>query len=347
MKVRIAVFFLMLAWSGLFAAEAVQMATTPAVTAPATSPKPPTLAYAIKKPGQLPLTWGDSLVVTLQHYEALDFSDASKWTVKINGIPVVVSGVTVVEKSRVFQLTLARPPWRTPDNTNGLTAVGLRALTPKYLLGAAKAVLTLEFSGVNLVEDHRPEPAPLTFQAVPRGLAWMFFVLLAFVLVLLVYGYTRTGMLRDADDPAQPIDERPYSLSRVQFAVWFALVTCGTGAIYVLTGEFNHILNQTALALIGISATTAAVVANIAKPPAGVTAPPALQVHEYFLKDILSDSNGPNLHRLQMVAWTLIAMGVFGRTLWLDFTFPTFDEATLFLLGFSSTTYAWFRRDEK
>ena len=60
-----------------------------------------------------------------------------------------------------------------------------------------------------------------------------------------------------------------------------------------------------------------------------------------------SGQNGPNLHRLQLVGWTVIYLGVFITDTCAKLTFPELDDKTLILLGLSATTYVWFRRGEK
>jgi hypothetical protein len=62
-----------------------------------------------------------------------------------------------------------------------------------------------------------------------------------------------------------------------------------------------------------------------------------------WLRDILSDENGISFHRLQIVGWTVVLVGVFIRTVWRDVAMPDFDATTLGLMGISSGTYLGFK----
>ena len=62
-----------------------------------------------------------------------------------------------------------------------------------------------------------------------------------------------------------------------------------------------------------------------------------------WVRDILSDENGISFHRLQIVGWTVVLVGVFARAVWRDFAMPEFDVTTLALMGVSSGTYLGFK----
>lgn len=62
-----------------------------------------------------------------------------------------------------------------------------------------------------------------------------------------------------------------------------------------------------------------------------------------WLRDLLSDENGVSFHRLQIIGWTIVLVGVFLRAVWHDLAMPDFDTTTLALLGVSSGTYLGFK----
>lgn len=64
-------------------------------------------------------------------------------------------------------------------------------------------------------------------------------------------------------------------------------------------------------------------------------------------KDLLSDDNGVSLHRLQILVWTVVFVGVFIVTVWRTFAMPDFDATTLGLIGISSGMYLGFKFPEK
>jgi hypothetical protein len=62
-----------------------------------------------------------------------------------------------------------------------------------------------------------------------------------------------------------------------------------------------------------------------------------------WFKDLLSDENGISFHRLQIVTWTVVLVGVFARAVWRELAMPDFDNTTLALMGISSGTYLGFK----
>ena len=65
-----------------------------------------------------------------------------------------------------------------------------------------------------------------------------------------------------------------------------------------------------------------------------------------FLDDVLSDSGGPSLHRLQMSIWTVVLALIFIVTAWRSLAMPEFSEGLLALMGISSGTYLGFKSTE-
>ena len=130
-----------------------------------------------------------------------------------------------------------------------------------------------------------------------------------------------------------------YSLGRVQMAFWLYLVTAAFIYIWLVTGDYNGILTSQALTLLGISGSTA-LMANAVDQgtPAGSVG---------FWTDILSESGGVALHRLQIVAWTVILGVVFLAEIYNSFRLPTFDSNLLILMGISGVTYVGFKFNEK
>jgi hypothetical protein len=58
-----------------------------------------------------------------------------------------------------------------------------------------------------------------------------------------------------------------------------------------------------------------------------------------FLRDILSDAQGVNFHRFQIVAWTVVLAFVFGKQVYDNLAMPDFDPTLLALQGLSAGTY--------
>lgn len=166
--------------------------------------------------------------------------------------------------------------------------------------------------------------ASVALSLMAIGLLWMLFDPMA---------------LRDESD-CKP---RPYSYARVQLWWWTAVVLPAWIVIWAKMGVFLP-LNETCLALLGISGSTAAAGRVIDRRDA---ADPRIVRHQDegrskgFFEDILSDEKGVSIHRFQSLAFNMAYALAFllqaferGRA-----AFPSFDGSTLALLGVSTATY--------
>jgi len=142
---------------------------------------------------------------------------------------------------------------------------------------------------------------------------------------------------------------KPFSLSRSQLGAWTVVISCSYIYLelckYVPTQQIP--IDNTLLALMGISAGTAAasnvIDTNSSPEQQGLQAP-----SEGFIRDILSDQNGINIHRFQNVVWTFIAI-----TLYISQiphlpcgVLPTLDTTLIALTGISSATYLGLKINE-
>jgi hypothetical protein len=197
-----------------------------------------------------------------------------------------------------------------------------------------------------------------------EGAAFWLFALAEIVLVgIVIVLAVRTALLRDADPSIPDFTQRPFSLSKSQLAFWTVIIISTYLYIFIVNpaGVVN-VLNTTALELLGISMATSAaagVTGAPAAPAARTPVPfsprplqaqtpgqPLGQRHRNYIDDILSDNDGTNIHRLQMVLWTLVFGGVFAYLCYQTRKFPDFDQQVFILMGISSGTYVWFRRTE-
>ena len=176
--------------------------------------------------------------------------------------------------------------------------------------------------------------------AVRTNFIYVFLVLLAGTVFELG---RRSNLLRDAGpEPATGL-RKPFSLGRTQLAVWMIVIIGSYLFIWTILGTTNP-LNQTALILLGLAVATGMTAgavdttsaANAAAAAAGA-APP--QVTRGFFKDLLSESEGITIYRLQLVVWTLVLVWVFGYGVWHDLAMPTFDNTLLGLMGISNASF--------
>lgn len=89
---------------------------------------------------------------------------------------------------------------------------------------------------------------------------WFVFAILAILAALVLFWVMaiKSDVIRDSAPP-EPSNggRRPYSLARFQMAVWFFAILIGYLFIFLLTGQFNNVLNDQSLILMGIGAGTA------------------------------------------------------------------------------------------
>lgn len=89
---------------------------------------------------------------------------------------------------------------------------------------------------------------------------WFVFAILAILAALALFWVLaiKSDIIRDSAPP-EPSNggRRPYSLARFQMALWFFTILIGYLFIFLLTGQFNNVLNDQSLILMGIGAATA------------------------------------------------------------------------------------------
>lgn len=215
---------------------------------------------------------------------------------------------------------------------------------------------------------------------------WVLFWLLLFLILLAggVILAIKTDLLRDNGPQPPNGGRRPFSLGRTQMAWWFFLTLAAYLLIGILTGDYATSITSSVLVLIGISAGTALGAATIdaskktdlhvqqtasaaaslqqdlksATNVAGTSAESVkvetikdrlkiVQNHSRgFLWDLLSDADGINFHRFQLLVWTIVLGIVFAYTTWRDLAMPSFSETLLTLMGISSGTYLGFKIPE-
>ena len=179
--------------------------------------------------------------------------------------------------------------------------------------------------------------------------------------------------------------DSPYSLAFTQIAFWFFLVLFSYVFIWLTSGDWNCIPDSV-LVLLGIATGTllgarviddnkltsfqtkadelqnqVTLLQAQAKPLEDQIAQLQAQIKIVsdaktrllslksagFLNDILNDVNGPSIHRLQMMVWTLVFGFIFCSKVYQDLAMPDFSPTQLALIGISSGTYLGFKLPEK
>ncbi|HET6237199.1 MAG TPA: hypothetical protein VFE41_19890 [Acetobacteraceae bacterium] len=184
--------------------------------------------------------------------------------------------------------------------------------------------------------------------------------------LMLFFWFAKTSNLLRGGTPA---GGRTFSIGRSQAAWWFFIVLAAYLFIGLTTGNYTSSLNETALVLLAIAAAThlssAAVDASKDTPAeaaAQQVAKTALQAHitaaganpdpehttklaklngqsQGWLIDVLSDADGIDFHRFQMLAWTFVLGVIFISDVWHGLAMPDFNATLLGLTGLSAATY--------
>jgi hypothetical protein len=150
----------------------------------------------------------------------------------------------------------------------------------------------------------------------------------------------------------QSREPRPYSFSRVQLWWWTIVILPSWIVIWAMRNEFWP-FNTTCLVLLGLSGTTTLAARIIddrdRQNPRVVRHQDEPDAEQGFFEDILSDEQGVSIHRFQALVFNLAFSLGFLLETFKDLSknaFPTFDAATLSLLGLSSATYVAIKAKE-
>jgi magnesium-transporting ATPase (P-type) len=171
-----------------------------------------------------------------------------------------------------------------------------------------------------------------------------FGVCLVFLLGIIIFFIVvakRTDMLRDTGPPPAT-GRKPFSLARVQMSIWFLVIISSWLLLYVCLHHFD-LITENLLILMGITAGTG--VGGLAldtNKGHKLTTP-----SEGFFKDLISDHSNISLFRFQNLAWTMVLVIVFIRTVVVYLRMPEFDMTLLVLMGISSGTYLGAKVTEK
>jgi hypothetical protein len=97
----------------------------------------------------------------------------------------------------------------------------------------------------------------LYIQVISPG--WFFFYCVLLVVLLILFGWmaSRSNLIRDSTTlPTSADGYKPYSLAKLQMAVWFFLILSAFLFIWIVTGQYDSITPQV-LGLMGIATGTA------------------------------------------------------------------------------------------
>ncbi len=164
--------------------------------------------------------------------------------------------------------------------------------------------------------------------------------LVFFLVVILIILGKKSNIIRDISIS----ENKPYSLSRTQLAFWMVLITFSFVFIWAVTGSLPTVTG-TILTLLGISIATTTGAKVIDFSQAGFDRFQNDPSRGFFL-DLISDDKGVNIHRFQLVVWTILLGFFFIRNVVTNLDMPQFDDNLLILMGISNGTYVGLKVQE-
>jgi len=265
---------------------------------------------------------------------------------------------------------LAELPLSNPAGNEAWFTLGVNAATQPVwntLLGSP-GIAEIRAVGISLgLSDGYPLTSTLTISLRPLPPLWFAIWAGIFVVGVIVFFIfaAKSNLLRGGT----PVGGNAFSIARSQAAWGFFIVIGAYLLIGLTTGNYTTSLNATALSLLGIAAAThlgSAVVdaskdtpaeadarrnskteLRLAIVAAGDTPNPAHTTKleklngksQGWLIDVLSDSDGIDFHRFQMLAWSLVLGIVFMTDVGHGLAMPDFSTTLLGLMGLSAGTY--------
>ncbi|ANC91892.1 hypothetical protein A6A40_08200 [Azospirillum humicireducens] len=207
------------------------------------------------------------------------------------------------------------------------------------------------------------------------GLAGLWFALVAAGFLFAFFRhFGRMDSITPVEGVPMPVNYRPpYSLARFQLLWWSGIVTASYVAILTITGSMDTVTTGT-MALMGIVGGTSVLAAFQDRRPgddetrrqqhaaayraAAAATPPdqatmAASLNEVYpptqgwLADLLSDAAGYNIHRLQLLAWTMVLGITFLYEVTRTLGMPELSANLLALTGISNGTYFGFKMQEQ
>ena len=143
---------------------------------------------------------------------------------------------------------------------------------------------------------------------------------------------------------------KPYSLARVQTALWTIIISFSYLYVYFSKGNCSAIilsLNSTSLTLLGVSIGTTVVASAIDNSQQNNANRHQNSPTEGFLLDIMSDENGVSIHRFQAILFTVVAIVIYLNKLYCDNTqLPELDKTLLGIITLSYSGYLGIKVNE-
>jgi hypothetical protein len=162
---------------------------------------------------------------------------------------------------------------------------------------------------------------------------WIMAIALLFVIAVFYVLAWKTEIIRDPSAS----EKHPFSMAKSQLAFWTLIVIFSFLYLWIITGVAPFIGGST-LILLGISIGTT-LGAKVIDASQKDMERHQDQLSKGWLFDVLSDGAGINIHRFQMLLWTIVMGIYFIHSVFYNLEIPQISDAFLALMGISSGAY--------
>lgn len=236
---------------------------------------------------------------------------------------------------------------RAPNDASSEEARVWRNLLSENLSSSRQVKISLGDTGAVLPRKGADVDGARTLNIYQPVLLWSGILGLWAMMAGLVIAGWRTILLRDRS-PIDLADRPPFSLARCQMAWWTLITLAGFLFVWMVSGQYIGVMTTAIVALVGVSGASTAAAAAVDATTDPELDHPDLPMSKGLIRDILSDGTGEVvLHRVQMLAWTLVLGIIFLWTVATTYAFPVFDDALILLAGVVGGVYVGLKIPEK
>ena len=168
---------------------------------------------------------------------------------------------------------------------------------------------------------------------------YLAFLSYTFAIILFTFLIKRTNAFRSK----RQLITDTYSLSKTLSAFWAFIILFSILFLLASTNSFPHITISTILLLI-ISMTSTLIAMIIDNSMLHTTSQIAVSSGKSYLIDLVSDTTGINIFRIQLILFSLLFGSYFIISVISEMLLPAFDTFLLILLGISNSIYLLFKK---
>jgi hypothetical protein len=188
-------------------------------------------------------------------------------------------------------------------------------------------------------EEAYPSSLRLSAELSRSGDYYLAFLSYTFAIILFTFLVKRTNAFRSKK---QGVTDT-YSLSKTLGTFWLFIILFSILFFLASTNSFPHITSSTILLLI-ISMTSSLIAMIINNSGHPTTSRITVSSGKSYLKDLVSDTTGINIFRIQLLLFSLVFGSYFIISVISEMLLPAFDTLLLILFGISNIIYLSFKK---